>query len=75
MEKIEGKSLRSEVKSYLSHRKLSIQLDRVKTGTVVLKFKKKGILFVQECALFLARDQSEALQMCFTSEMLHVVTS
>lgn len=70
-----GKFSTSEFKSYLSHRKLSIRLDKVKAGTVVLKFKKKGIPFLQECVLFLARDQFEASQMCFTSEMLHVVTS
>lgn len=52
-----------------------MQLVKVNTGTVVLKFKKKGVLFIQGRALFLARDQFKTLQMCFTSEMLHVVTS
>lgn len=61
--------------SYLSHRKLSIQLDKVKTRAAVLKFKEKGILLVQDCNLFPASDQFVALQMCLTSEMLHVVTS
>lgn len=49
-------------------------MDKVKSGTVVLEFKKMAILFVL-FVLFSARDQFEALQMCFTSEMLHVVTS
>lgn len=72
MEKNRGET--PEIKSYLSHRKPSIWLDKVKTGAVVLKLKK-GILFVQECALFLTKDQSEAIQMCSSSEILHVVTS